>query len=115
MPPGERDRPISVAPAMGTGAEPGPPALLTLPVHPCPATTAHAVVVTDAMTIGLLMPDSLLHDSMAGPPVETAPDGPDTANEDRTDTEATAVPLPNPLKRLGSDDAAVCSDGVCAL
>ncbi|MER5432428.1 hypothetical protein [Streptomyces sp. NPDC002588] len=69
------------------------------------------------MTIGPLMPDSdsLLRNGTAGAPAETAPDGPDTANEDRPDTEAAAVPLPSPLKRLGSDDAAVCADGVCVL
>ncbi|MFC4501068.1 hypothetical protein [Streptomyces vulcanius] len=62
------------------------------------------------MTIGFLMPNPLLQNGTAGPAVETAPDGPDTTAEDRPGTDA--APL---LMNLGSDDAAVCTDGVCVL
>lgn len=56
------------------------------------------------------MPNPLLQNGTAGLPVEAAPDGPDTMAEDRPGTDA--APL---LKTLGSDDAAVCADGVCVL
>ncbi|WP_381172361.1 hypothetical protein [Streptomyces mangrovi] len=56
------------------------------------------------------MPNPLLQNGTAGPAVETAPDGPDTTAEDRPGTDA--APL---LMNLGSDDAAVCTDGVCVL
>lgn len=48
-------------------------------------------------------PLSPLQNGTAVPSVETAPDGPVP--------EATVPSLTN----LGSDDAAVCTDGVCAL
>ncbi|MFF3371925.1 hypothetical protein ACFYXF_03070 [Streptomyces sp. NPDC002680] len=62
------------------------------------------------MTIGLLMPNPLLHNGTAGPAVETASDEPDATNEDRPGTDA--APL---LTTLGSDSAGVCVDGVCVL
>ncbi|WP_328687825.1 hypothetical protein OHA74_54490 [Streptomyces phaeochromogenes] len=62
------------------------------------------------MTIGLLMPNPLLRNGTAGLPVETVPDEPDMMTEDRSGTDT--APL---LMNLGSDDAAVCTDGVCVL
>ncbi|MER6960303.1 hypothetical protein [Streptomyces sp. NPDC000618] len=57
-----------------------------------------------------------LRNGTAGQPVETLPvetlsDGPADAAEGRRDTKGTDSPLMN----LGSDDAAVCTDGVCVL
>ncbi|WP_369029630.1 MULTISPECIES: hypothetical protein [Streptomyces] len=60
------------------------------------------------------MPDSLLQplrNGTAGQPVEALSDGPVGAAEARPDTEQ----ADSPLKNLGSDDAAVCTDGVCVL
>ncbi|MGW2047750.1 hypothetical protein ACWCPF_21600 [Streptomyces sp. NPDC001858] len=60
------------------------------------------------------MPDPLLQplrDGTANRPVETLPGGPADAAEGRPAAEAVDSPLVN----LGSADAAVCTDGVCAL
>lgn len=56
------------------------------------------------------MPNPLLRNGTAGLPVETVPDEPDMMTEDRSGTDT--APL---LMNLGSDDAAVCTDGVCVL
>ncbi|MEW2402464.1 hypothetical protein [Streptomyces sp. NPDC046862] len=71
--------------------------------------------------IGLLMPDHPLPDGTAGKPAETIPGSPATAADasardtSAADTSAgTDEPAPL-LTVLGSDDAAVCTDGVCAL
>ncbi|MEU3612241.1 hypothetical protein ABZ725_07950 [Streptomyces sp. NPDC006872] len=57
-----------------------------------------------------------LRNGTAGQPVETVPDetlsdGPADAAEGHPDTKEVNFPLMN----LGSDDAALCTDGVCVL
>jgi hypothetical protein len=85
----------------------------------------------DVTTIGLPVPDPLVRNDTAAPPVqpaavvptavhptavepvtaEPAPAGPDTAIADRRGAEAVVSPLTN----LGAGDAAGCTDGVCFL
>ncbi|MFI0732454.1 hypothetical protein ACH4S9_26155 [Streptomyces sp. NPDC021225] len=67
--------------------------------------------VIDIMTKGLLMLDFSLRNGTAGEPAETASDGAATTADDAPGAEEAAPAL----TLLGSDDAAVCADGVCAL
>ncbi|MGP4109733.1 hypothetical protein ACTWP5_02295 [Streptomyces sp. 4N509B] len=58
------------------------------------------------------MSDSPLHEVTAAPPAETAADVPDPVAGDGPGTDPGPAA---PLTSLGSDNAPVCADGVCAL
>ena len=66
----------------------------------------------------LPLPPLLQNGVAAQSPAETVPEGPDTeaTGMETTGTETTGTEVTvSPLRIPGSDDAAVCTDGVCVL